>query len=195
MKKLLVNAFVGVLTLLMFQSSTLFSQEIKYKKMLNAKGTINWRLEDTEGNIVKEGTVVDGEWRQSGGMLIDYLVLDKDESNTIKTALVLLGTKRCPMGEMAVQVFHEGSFYPGKKYSQRYEFEPNDWDDSGTRYGMGNKNIMLFNFGAVSCYYRSMVGCMLNHIILPTPESSFKIALDDKYIFYILGETDYKWEK
>jgi hypothetical protein len=170
-------------------------QDIKYKKIKQATGTLKWKLEDTAGNLIKEGTVVDGDWRQSSAMLIDYLVLELSEEQEIETALIFLGDKGCPMLNINMQFYYEGKFYPGKKYGDRYVVEPTDWEDNGTRFGKGNKQIMIFETGAASCLYRSMMGCFINHIVLPEGEYSITVPIEDKYVFYILGGTDYNWEK
>ena len=194
MKKSIIQLFLLTFVLVTVSSYNLFSQDIKYTKIRKAEGTFNWKLEDTSGNIVKEGSVVDGEWRQSGGLLIDYLILELSEDKKIETDLILLGEKRCPMLEMNMQVYFNGEFYPGKKYRERYVIQPVDWDDTGTRFGMGNKQTMLFGIGGATCLYRTMMGCFVNRIVI-YEETAIKIEIEDKYVFYILGGTDYKWTR
>ncbi len=174
MKKTSGKLIFLIFLMLTFLSTNLYSQSIKYKKIKKAKGTLNWRLEDTEGNIVKEGTTVDGEWRQNGSMLFDYLILDLDENKTIKTALVVLGFKACPMPFLAVQVFNEGEYFPGKAYRKHYRFT----------------ETVSF-----TSKHRPMMGCFINNIKLEDTEASIKINCGEKYVFYILGGTDYKWSK
>ena len=54
---------------------------------------------------------------------------------------------------------------------------------------------MIFNGSGASCNYRAMQGCFINQIVIPNEESFIEINIDNKYTFYLLGGTDYKWEK
>ncbi len=107
-------------------------------------------------------------------MLFDYLILDLDENKTIKTALVVLGFKACPMPFLAVQVFNEGEYFPGKQYRKHYR---------------------LASDISFTSKYRPMMGCFINKIVLSDSEASVKIDCGEKYVFYILGGTDLNWSK
>jgi hypothetical protein len=189
LKSLLLLALFFVL-----QNHFVSAQQIKYKRIKPAKGTLNWKLEDANGNIVSEGKITDGEWRQAGAILKDYLILDKDENNKIKTALVIIAGKKCPLRNFAVQFYHDGEFYPKKNYYRNFQFSSKPdgviIDTNGEL-----SNAIYYDFGAVTSKYRAMTGCFINRILIPNSESSIKISVENKYSLYILGDTDYKWGK
>ncbi len=189
LKSLLLLALFFVL-----QNHFVSAQQIKYKRIKPAKGTLNWKLEDANGNIVSEGKITDGEWRQAGAILKDYLILDKDENNKIKTALVIIAGKKCPLRNFAVQFYHDGEFYPKKNYYRNFQFSSKTdgviIDTNGEL-----SNAIYYDFGAVTSKYRAMTGCFINRILIPNSESSIKISVENKYSLYILGDTDYKWGK
>lgn len=172
--------------------------QVKNEGTVKAQGNLKWQIEDRAGNVISSGEVVDGDVRLASAILVDVIILDKDENGNIKTALMPLGLASGPvLSDFRFQVYHEGVVYPGENFTDQYVLMPDpnktfkEWNKP--EYGIGNyPSAIIHSFGITASKKVPFVGTLPYLIALPEG-SSFSAGLGTEYVFKISGFSQYQW--
>lgn len=174
------------------------SGQIKDENLTKAEGFLDWQIEDLEGNVVSSGTVENGDVKLAKGIMVDVLILDRDDAGNIRTALMPLGVQSGPMmTEFIFQVYHDGVVYPGEKFTEQYVYSP-DADQTMKNWSSEKwdpddfPGVVFYDFGFAASAKVPFVGCM-SYGLGVVEGQTFRVTLGDEYIFKINGPSVYQW--